>query len=83
MNRSQLEHAIRAAGTIADIDDLVVINSQSILGEFPDAPAPPPRQKSRFGPASGGGAIAYTSCRMCIPLDRPEVFRHNLISDDV
>ena len=39
MTRAQLEHVIRAAGTIADDDDVVVIGSQSILGEFPSAPA--------------------------------------------
>jgi hypothetical protein len=38
MTRSQLEHIIRAAGTIADDDDIVVIGSQAILGEFPEAP---------------------------------------------
>jgi hypothetical protein len=39
MTRTQLEHIIRAAGTIADVEDLVVIGSQAILGEFPEAPA--------------------------------------------
>jgi hypothetical protein len=39
MTRAHLEHIIRAAGTIADVDDVVVIGSQAILGEFPDAPA--------------------------------------------
>ncbi|MDX2178461.1 MAG: DUF6036 family nucleotidyltransferase [Bryobacteraceae bacterium] len=38
MTRSQLEHIIRAAGTIADDTDIVVIGSQAILGQFPDAP---------------------------------------------
>jgi hypothetical protein len=38
MTRAQLEHIIRAAGTIADVEDLVVIGSQAVLGEFPDAP---------------------------------------------
>jgi len=38
MTRTQLEHIIRAAGTIADDDDIVVIGSQSILGQFPGAP---------------------------------------------
>lgn len=38
MTRLQLEHLIRAAGTIADEDDIVVIGSQAILGQFPDAP---------------------------------------------
>jgi len=39
MTRAQLEHVIRAAGTIADVEDLIVIGSQSVLGAFPDAPA--------------------------------------------
>lgn len=39
MTRVQLEHIIRAAGTIADVNDVVVIGSQAILGEFPGAPA--------------------------------------------
>src|ERR1022692_3362903 len=39
MTRVQLEHLIRAAGTIANVDDVVVIGSQAVLGEFPDAPA--------------------------------------------
>ena len=39
MTRLNLEHIIRAAGTIADDTDLIVIGSQSILGQFPDAHA--------------------------------------------
>lgn len=39
MKRSELEHVIRAAGSIADDSEIVVIGSQSILGQFPDAPA--------------------------------------------
>ncbi len=39
MTRAQLEHLIRAASTIAGDDDLVIVGSQSILGQFPDAPA--------------------------------------------
>jgi hypothetical protein len=39
MTREQLEHIIRAAGVIADVADLIVIGSQAILGEFPNAPA--------------------------------------------
>jgi hypothetical protein len=38
MTRAQLEHIIRAAGAIADSQDVVVIGSQAILGQFPDAP---------------------------------------------
>ena len=35
MTRAQLEHVIRAACTIADDDELIVIGSQAILGQFP------------------------------------------------
>ena len=35
MQRSELEHVIRASGEIAGDDEIVVIGSQSILGEFP------------------------------------------------
>lgn len=38
MNRNQLEHLIRAASTIAADDELIVIGSQAILGQHPDAP---------------------------------------------
>ena len=38
MTRAQLEHVLRASGTIADTEDLIVIGSQAILGQFPDAP---------------------------------------------
>ncbi len=38
MTRTQLEHLIRAAATIADDDELVIVGSQAILGEHPDAP---------------------------------------------
>ncbi|HSO21296.1 MAG TPA: DUF6036 family nucleotidyltransferase [Chondromyces sp.] len=39
MTREQLEHVIRAAATIADDNEIVVIGSQAVLGQFPDAPA--------------------------------------------
>jgi hypothetical protein len=39
MTRTQLEHVIRAAATIADDDEIVVIGSQAVLGQFPNAPA--------------------------------------------
>jgi len=38
MRRSDLEHLIRASGDIANDDEIVIIGSQSILGQFPDAP---------------------------------------------
>jgi len=39
LNRSQLEHVIRAAATIAGDTEIVVIGSQAILGRHPEAPA--------------------------------------------
>jgi hypothetical protein len=38
MKRAQLEHLIRASADIAADDDIIVVGSQSILGQFPDAP---------------------------------------------
>jgi hypothetical protein len=38
VKRAHLEHLIRAAAAIADLPELVVIGSQSILGSVPDAP---------------------------------------------
>ena len=38
MKRADLEHLIRAAATIADDDELIVVGSQAVLAEFPDAP---------------------------------------------
>lgn len=38
MTRSNLEHVIRAAGSIANDSEIVVIGSQSVLGQFPNAP---------------------------------------------
>jgi Nucleotidyltransferase of unknown function (DUF6036) len=39
MKRSELEHVIRAAGAIANDPEVIIIGSQSVLGQFPDAPA--------------------------------------------
>lgn len=39
MKRQHLEHIIRAAAAIAGDNELVIIGSQAILGQFPDAPA--------------------------------------------
>ncbi|HVS01239.1 MAG TPA: DUF6036 family nucleotidyltransferase [Thermoanaerobaculia bacterium] len=38
MRREDLEHLIRASAQIADDEEIVVIGSQAILGQFPDAP---------------------------------------------
>ena len=39
MQRPQLEHIIRAAVGITGATEIVVIGSQSVLGQFPNAPA--------------------------------------------
>jgi hypothetical protein len=38
MRRAELEHLIRAAARAAGDDELVIVGSQAILAEFPDAP---------------------------------------------
>ena len=40
MKRADLEHLIRAAAAIASDTEIIVVGSQAILGQFPDAPAP-------------------------------------------
>ncbi len=39
MQRPQLEHIIRAASGITGAPEIVIIGSQAVLGQFPDAPA--------------------------------------------
>ena len=39
MQRPQLEHIIRAAAGITGATEIVVIGSQAVLGQFPNAPA--------------------------------------------
>ena len=38
MQRKELEHVIRAAGSIAEADELIILDSMAILGAYPDAP---------------------------------------------
>ena len=40
MRRAELEHVIRAATSVAEDTDLVIVGSQAILGQFPEAPEP-------------------------------------------
>ena len=39
MTRDDLEHVIRAAAAISGDDEIIVIGSQSVLGQFPTAPS--------------------------------------------
>jgi hypothetical protein len=56
MKRSDLEHLIRAAGAIAQDGEIVIIGSQAILGQFPDAP----------------GILSISAEADVFPLNRPE-----------
>ena len=38
MRRPELEHVIRAAAAVSGDEELIVIGSQAVLGQFPDAP---------------------------------------------
>jgi uncharacterized nucleotidyltransferase DUF6036 len=38
VRRVELEHVIRAAAEVAEDHELVIVGSQAILGQFPDAP---------------------------------------------
>ena len=38
MNRNELEHIIRAVGEIAGVEKVIILGSQSILGQFPNFP---------------------------------------------
>lgn len=40
MNRKELEHIIRAAGAIANVDKIIVMGSQAILAQFPELAEP-------------------------------------------
>ncbi len=57
MTRSDLEHLIRAAGKIAGESELVIIGSQAILGQFPEAP----------------GVLSRSMEADLFPLSRPEL----------
>ena len=39
MQRHQLEHIIRAAAGVTGAEELIIIGSQAVLGQFPTAPA--------------------------------------------
>ena len=39
MERTQLEHIIRAASAITGTIEIIVIGSQAVLGQFPNAPS--------------------------------------------
>ena len=41
MNRTDLEHIIRAAGAIANVDKVIILGSQAILAQFPELAEPP------------------------------------------
>lgn len=38
MRRAELEHVIRAAASVTEDEEIVIVGSQAVLGQFPDAP---------------------------------------------
>lgn len=40
MNRAQLEHIIRSSGEIAEVQDVIILGSQALLGQFPELTEP-------------------------------------------
>ena len=39
MTRAELEHVLRAAAAITGHDEIVVVGTQAILGQYPEAPS--------------------------------------------
>jgi hypothetical protein len=39
MKLTDLEHIIRTAGSIVEDNEIIVVGSQAVLGQYPDAPA--------------------------------------------
>jgi hypothetical protein len=56
MQRSHLEHLIRAAGALAQDGAIIVIGSQAVLGQFPEA----------------SGILSVSAEADVFPLNRPE-----------
>ena len=56
MTRAQLEHVIRASATISEDDEIVIVGSQAILGQYPDA----------------SGALTVSNEADVYPRNRPE-----------
>ena len=53
MNRYELEHIIRSAGNIANVKSLIILGSQSVLGQFPNI--------AEFLPESDHSKISFIS----------------------
>lgn len=53
MTREEFEHILKAVADIVK-DEIVVVGSQSVLGQFPDAPESLPRFGRRTGRSSRG-----------------------------
>jgi len=58
MTRAALEHILRAASAIANEREFVVIGSQAVLGQYPDAPAP---ESSPYGPQTPRSSVAQAA----------------------
>jgi hypothetical protein len=85
MRRAELEHLIRAAATVAEDPDLVIVGSQAILGQFPDAPEGMlvcreadvyprrhPERQDEIEDALGDGSYFESTFGYCAHAVRPE-----------
>lgn len=64
MNRKQLEHLVRASGSISGCREVVIIGSQALLGAFPNAPAEllTSMEADLYPPADPGKAELIDGC---------------------
>ena len=74
MKRAELEHVIRAASGITRQPDLVVVGSQAVLAQFPDAPAALLSSME----ADNLETLAERVAILPVPSDRLELMRERL-----
>lgn len=58
VNRAQLGHVIRASAAISGDDEIVIIGSQAILGQFPSPPAEREKDLEFAAAAARHGLVA-------------------------
>ena len=70
MTRQELEHIIRAAADVTNEKELIIIGSQTILGQYPNAPEELPPEPIMCLNRSGiPEAVMSESCRNVALLD--------------
>jgi hypothetical protein len=78
MNRTALEHILRAAAAVTNEPDIVVVGSQALLGQYPNAPDPllSSIEADVFPRADPAKSILIAS--LPVPSDRLELTRERL-----